>query len=132
MIKRELMKDPKLKNENRDRFLPKFEHKNLSKRKQPLKKREKKAYTPFPPAQPLSKVDKELETGEYFLKEAEKKEKQAAAEGSRQDKREKSFKAPNENKKKAVKTESNDVDIKSLKAKVKKAQEKKTNDVDIK
>ena len=37
------------------RFLPKFEHKNLSKRKQPLKKREKKAYTPFPPAQPLSK-----------------------------------------------------------------------------
>ena len=38
------------------RFLPKFEHKNLSKRKQPLKKREKKAYTPFPPAQPLSKA----------------------------------------------------------------------------
>merc|ERR1711963_905899 len=134
MIKRELVKDPKLKNENWDRFLPKFEHKNLSKRKQPLKQREKKAYTPFPPAQPLSKVDKELETGEYFLKEAErkakknaeKKEKQAAAEGSRQDKREKSFKAPNENKKKAAKTESNDVDIKSLKAKVKKAQEKKT------
>ena len=82
----------------------------------------------------FSQVDKELETGEYFLKEAErkakknaeKKEKQAAAEGSRQDKREKSFQAPNENKKKTVKTESNDVDIKSLKAKVKKAQEKKT------
>merc|ERR1712192_78716 len=134
MIKRELMKDPKLKNENWDRFLPKFEHKNLSKRKQPLKKREKKAYTPFPPAQPLSKVDKELETGEYFLKEAErkaktnaeKKEKQATAEGSRKDKREKSFKAPNENKKKAVKTEPTEVDIKSLKVKVKKAQENKT------
>merc|ERR1711862_920948 len=93
-------KDPNLKNENWDRFLPKFEHKNLSKRKQPLKKREKKTYTPFPPAQPLSKVDKELETGEYFLKEqerrakksAEKKKKQAEAETKRQDKREKSFK----------------------------------------
>ena len=50
MIKRELMKDPKLKNENWERFLPKFEHKNISKRRQPFKKREKKPYTPFPPA----------------------------------------------------------------------------------
>merc|ERR550525_1580740 len=88
MIKRELMKDSKLKNENWERFLPKFEHKNLSKRKQPLKKREKKPYTPFPPAPTMSKIDKELESGEYFLKEqerkaknaAEKKEKQSAAE----------------------------------------------------
>merc|ERR1719249_235284 len=49
MIKRELMKDPKLKDENWERFLPKFRHKNLSKRKQPLKKKEKVPYTPFPP-----------------------------------------------------------------------------------
>jgi len=133
MIKRELMKDPKLKNENWERFLPKFEHKNLSKRKQPLKKREKKAYTPFPPAQPLSKVDKELETGEYFLKEqerrakksAEKREKQSEAENKRLDKREKSFKPPNENKKAAASSTSNDVDVTKLKEKVKNAQKKK-------
>ena len=59
-------------NENWERFLPKFEKRNLSKRKQPLKKRTKKAaYTPFPPAQPESKVDKELASGEYFLKPKE-------------------------------------------------------------
>merc|ERR1711915_768774 len=133
MIKRELMKDPKLKDENWERFLPKFQHKNLSKRKQPLKKREKKPYTPFPPAQPLSKVDKELETGEYFLKEqerrakksAEKREKQVESEGKRKEKREKSFKPPNEAKKAKVNKESQDVDINKLKAKVKKAQIKK-------
>merc|ERR1711862_871432 len=90
------------KNENWERFLPKFEHKNLSKRKQPLKKKEKKPYTPFPPAPVLSKIDKELESGEYFLKEkerkakeaAEKREKQGEAEQKRIDKREKSFKPP--------------------------------------
>ncbi|CAB4065251.1 KRR1 [Lepeophtheirus salmonis] len=73
MIKRELMKDEKLKNENWERFLPKFENQNISKRKQPLKKKKKKEYTPFPPPMPESKIDKELATGEYFLKEGEKK-----------------------------------------------------------
>merc|ERR1711994_905117 len=70
-IKRELAKDPELKNENWERFLPKFEHKNLSKRKQPFKKKDKskKPYTPFPPPMPESKLDKELASGEYFLKE---------------------------------------------------------------
>lgn len=56
MLKRELMKNEKLKHESWDRFLPKFKSKNLSKRKQPFKKRVKKEYTPFPPSQPESKV----------------------------------------------------------------------------
>merc|ERR1711874_745558 len=122
---KELMKDPNLKNENWERFLPKFEHKNVSKRKQPRKKRQKKDYTPFPPAQPLSKVDKELETGEYFLKEKEKREKQEGAKQKRQEKRSKSFKPPEEpvhNKK--VKSVEESVDIATLKQKVKKAQTK--------
>lgn len=56
MIKRELAKDPKLRNENWERFLPKFVNKTTSKRKQPKNKKEKKPYTPFPPPQPESKV----------------------------------------------------------------------------
>merc|ERR1711936_1454077 len=135
MIKRELMKDSKLKNENWERFLPKFEHKNLSKRKQPLKKREKKPYTPFPPAPVMSKIDKELESGEYFLKErerkakkaAEKKEKHSEADKKRQDKREKSFKPPVEksSNKSDSKPAESDVDLQKLKAKIKKANTKK-------
>lgn len=57
MIKRELAKDPKLKNESWERFLPKFVNKNISKRKQPKKKNQKKPYTPFPPPQVESKVN---------------------------------------------------------------------------
>jgi len=134
MIKRELMKDSKLKNENWERFLPKFEHKNLSKRKQPLKKREKKPYTPFPPAPVMSKIDKELESGEYFLKErerkakkaAEKKEKHLEADQKRQEKREKSFKAPKEKSHNAFTVQSSsEVDVEKLKQKVQKAKSKK-------
>merc|ERR1712228_843408 len=134
MIKRELMKDPKLKNENWERFLPKFEHKNLSKRKQPLKKKEKKPYTPFPPAPVMSKIDKELESGEYFLKEkerkakkaAEKKEQHTAAEKKRQEKREKSFKPPKEKSHNAFTEQpSSEVDVEKLKQKVQKAKSKK-------
>ncbi|KAL9633118.1 MAG: hypothetical protein Q9164_004886 [Protoblastenia rupestris] len=69
MIKRELANDPELKTENWDRFLPHFKKRTLSKRKKPYKvtDKSKKPYTPFPPPQEKSKVDLQIESGEYFL-----------------------------------------------------------------
>ncbi|KAK4058415.1 ribosomal RNA assembly protein krr1 [Microbotryomycetes sp. JL221] len=135
MIKRELAKDPKLANENWDRFLPKFRKRRDKKKavngvasgsndipvdatgdvaastsagmEEPKKKKakvEKKVYTPFPPPQQPSKIDLQLESGEYFLKPREKqqreedkrKAKQAAATTARQEERAKAFVAPAE------------------------------------
>lgn len=102
MIKKELAKDPNLAGEDWSRFLPTFKKKNTSKRRKPLVVREKKAYTPFPPAPVPSKIDQQLDSGEYFLNEAQreakkKAEKKAAAkeksELSRQE-REREFEAP--------------------------------------
>ncbi|XP_063960780.1 KRR1 small subunit processome component homolog [Lytechinus pictus] len=136
MIKRELMKDEKLRNESWDRFLPKFRTKNLKKRKQPQKIRKKKEYTPFPPQQPETKVDKELATGEYFLRENQKKAKireekrlkQAEAEVKRKDKREKPFIPPKEktiSETKSATPTKDKIDVKAFKAKIKQSQSKK-------
>ena len=54
MIKRELAKDPALKNENWDRFLPQFKPKNVKRKK--VKATKKKEYTPFPAAPTPRKV----------------------------------------------------------------------------
>jgi len=59
MIKRELAKDEKLKNESWDRFLPKFKKRNI-KTKAPQKKSKKKNKTLFPPAQQPSKVHNQI------------------------------------------------------------------------
>lgn len=85
MIKRELMKDPELANENWERFLPHFKKRTLSKRKKPLKvtDKSKKPYTPFPPPQEKSKVDLQIESGEYFLG---RQAKERAAEEAREKK----------------------------------------------
>lgn len=106
MIKRELAKDPELANENWDRFLPHFKKRNLSKRRKPYKvtDKSKKAYTPFPPPQEKSKVDLQIESGEYFLTQAakERAKKERTQEvvrektAERKRKREQAYEAPKE------------------------------------
>ena len=93
MIKRELMKDPDLATENWERFLPHFKKRTLNKRRKPLKvtDKSKKLYTPFPPPQEKSKVDLQIESGEYFLgKQAkERADKERTEEQQRERQREK-------------------------------------------
>jgi ribosomal RNA assembly protein len=106
MIKRELAKDPELANENWDRFLPHFKKRNLSKRRKPFKvtDKSKKVYTPFPPPQEKSKIDLQIESGEYFLtqaaKERAKKEKRQDVvrekTAERKRKREEAYEVPKE------------------------------------
>jgi len=132
MLKRELAKNPKLKTENWERYLPKYNNKNISKRREPKKKREKKPYTPFPPPQQESKFDKEMASGEYFLKEEQKrakrkKEQEAKHEEAtkkRQERRAQAFVPPEE---KAVESETTrtDIDIAEIKKKVQKGLKKR-------
>jgi ribosomal RNA assembly protein len=78
MIRRELEKKPELANEDWSKYLPQFKKNVKPKRKQKKKKKiekKKKPYTPFPNPIEKSKVDLMLESGEYFLNEAQKKEK---------------------------------------------------------
>lgn len=137
MIKRELMKDPKLANEDWSRFLPKFKNKNISKRKQPKVKKQKKEYTPFPPAQPESKIDKQLASGEYFLNKEQKQQrrqeernvKQTEAAKKQEERRQKDFIPPTEDlpstsAKKRSAEDGEKLDIKALKAKLVKANKK--------
>lgn len=124
MIKKELMKDPNLKDEDWTRFLPKFDSKNVNKKKTKLKKK-KKDYTPFPPPMPESKIDKQLASGEYFKlqkqrKKDQKLEKLVKNEANKR-KREEKFEPPQEDKgikKDKKKKSENEFDVKALKKKL--------------
>lgn len=112
MIKRELSKRPELANEDWSRFLPQFKKRAVARRipkqvkdaKKNGKTTEKKAYTPFPPAQTPRKVDLEIESGEYFLDDKQKKlkklqeakEKQNEMKEIKQKEKEKDYVAPEE------------------------------------
>jgi ribosomal RNA assembly protein len=84
MIKKDLANDPEMKDQSWERFLPHFKKRTLSKRRVPhhVTDKSKKVYTPFPPVQEKSKVDLQIESGEYFLgKQAkERREKEARDE----------------------------------------------------
>lgn len=104
MIKKELMKDPNLKEENWDRFLPKFKKKNVKNKKAKKEKEKDKDKSPFPPPPPPRKEDLEIESGEYFLKEEvrkkkkieEKKQKQKEALQKKKEERAKQLRPPKE------------------------------------
>jgi len=139
MIKRELEKDPELATQSWDRFLPKFKKKNVQ-RKKPAKIG-KKERAVFPPAPPMSKVDMQIESGEYFLsKEAkerkaayEKLHKQKTITTENQKKRLEAFVAPKEDApSRPSKSKVNNEDVKDIaanlkaKSKAKKEEEKRS------
>ncbi|MBE7179942.1 MAG: hypothetical protein INR71_01845, partial [Terriglobus roseus] len=106
MIKRELAKDPQLAGESWDRFLPHFKKRSTAKRRVPHRVTDKstKVYTPFPPPQQKSKVDLQIESGEFFLgrqakeraeKERKREKMREKMEGKRAE-RERDFVPPQE------------------------------------
>ncbi|XP_041776530.1 KRR1 small subunit processome component homolog [Anopheles merus] len=131
MIKRELMKDENLREENWERFLPRFQSKNTTKRNKPKVVKKKKEYTPFPPPLQDSKIDKQLASGEYFLTDEQKRSKKRQEQVDKEkrdatvqkERRERDFVAPEETNRRATKANSADtqLDVKSLKGKIAKA-----------
>jgi ribosomal RNA assembly protein len=76
MIEKELQKDETLANQDWNRFLPQFTKKNVPRKKPKKVSAKKKSYTPFPPPQLPSKIDLQLDSGEYFANpEVTKKQK---------------------------------------------------------
>lgn len=130
MIKRELKKNPKLKNEDWHRFMPVLKVKNVQTKK-PKNLDKKKEYTPFPPEPMERKVDKQLAEGKYFIDQEEKRRNKRKFEGKqknepgakRKQKRAQPFIPPEEPRytSQNASHQSSDVDISALKQKLKKA-----------
>lgn len=133
MIKKELMKDENLRDQDWTRFMPRFESTSHSKKKTKKVQKKKKEYTPFPPPQPESKIDKTIASGEYFVQQKAKKRKQQLKEEKQKQKkqeREAAFVAPEEGSEKLFKSKKNKTDmlkqcepkemVASLKRKIKK------------
>jgi ribosomal RNA assembly protein len=128
MIKRELAKDEKLKEESWDRFLPKFKKRNINVKKAKIVKKTKAL---FPPAQTPRKIDLMIESGEYFLSKTQrdaktleaKKEAQVENSEKKRQERMKSFVAPEESETKVEKKEEK-VDVEQIMKKLKKKKSK--------
>lgn len=73
MVKRELEKDPNLKNENWERYLPQYKKTHSKKRPRP---QDKPAPADFPTIE-ARQVDKDIATGAYFTKASRKERKTA-------------------------------------------------------
>ncbi|KRX10928.1 hypothetical protein PPERSA_12052 [Pseudocohnilembus persalinus] len=124
MIKKELAKDENLKEENWDRFLPKFKKTNVQQKKKA--KKTKKDYTPFPPEQKPRKEDLEMQTGEYFMKDEDKKSKKLQEKMEKQD--EKIKQKQEEKQKQFVKPEiQKEIEKEEIKEKSKKNKNKRSS-----
>jgi ribosomal RNA assembly protein len=132
MIKRELAKDEKLKNESWDRFLPKFKKRNINIKKPKI---EKKLKNVFPPSQTPRKVDLMIESGEFFLSKTQRKEKtleekktlQVVNSEKKREMRKSEFEVPEENDL-FVKVEEKGVDVEKIKEKLKVIKRKRSRE----
>ena len=156
MIKRELSKDPKMESENWSRFLPNFktdrsnrktksssagqEDNNNKTKAKSARKQTNESKSPFVPKNHFtaSKIDKQLESGEYFMKQEDKKKRKMVdkekqnrenSKAKKMKKMEDMYTAPDEGKIKKAKEkkvkEGESVDLKKLKKKLGEGQKKK-------
>jgi len=130
MIKRELAKDPELANQSWDRFLPNFKKRTLSKRRTPFNvvDKSKRTYTPFPPPREKSKVDLQIESGEYFLGKQAKERKDKER---RQDKMKEKMEEKKKEREKDFVPPKEDGEVKKEKKKKKKLKDKAVVDMEV-